>query len=106
MVSDLVFLQRRGWVIITGGLEMVVVGEVFLVDCIFCRSWRRCPFSVAMLLGKCFWTRAEVRPCHVVKKPAVILVVRDDTTGLKDALWRYCMMSDLVERVWIFFYHG
>ena len=78
---------------------MVVAGEVFLVDCTFFWSWRRCPFAVAMLLGKFFRTRVDVRPGHVVKKPAVILVVHDDTEGLKAALWRYCMMSDLVDRV-------
>ena len=82
---------------------MVVAGEVFLVDRTFCRSWRRCPFAVAILLGKFFRKRAELRPDHVVKKPAVIVVVHDDTTGLKAALWRYFMMSDLVERVWTLF---
>ena len=50
-------------------------------------------------MGKFFQTRADVRLGHVVKKPAVIAVVHDDTTGLKDALWRYCIMSALVERV-------
>ena len=73
-------------VVITGGLEMVVAGEVFLVERTFCRSWRRCPFAVAMLLGKFFLTRAAVSPGHVVNKPAVIVVVNDDTTGLKAAL--------------------
>ena len=43
---------------------------------------------------------------HVVKKPAVIAVVHDDTTGLKAALWRYCMMSDLVDRVWTLLENG
>ena len=74
-------------------------GEVFLVDGMFCRSWRRCPFAVAMILGKCFRTRAELRPGHVVKKPVVIAVVHVDTTGMKADRWRYCIMSDLVERV-------
>ena len=60
---------------------------------------------VAMLLGKKFRTRADVRPVHVVKQPSVIAVVHDDTTGLKAALWRYFMMSDLVERLWTFFEH-
>ena len=86
-------------VVITGGLETGVAGEVFLLKCTFCRSWQRCPFALDMLLGKCFLTRAVVSPGHVVKKPAVIVVVHDDTTGLKAALWRYCMMSDLVDRV-------
>ena len=45
-------------------------------------------------------------PGHVVKKPAVIAVVKDDTTGLMEALWRYCMMSDLVDRVWTLLEHG
>ena len=36
-----------------------------------------------------------------MKKPAVITVVHVDTTGLQDARWRYCIMSDLVERVCI-----
>ena len=77
--------KGRGGVVIRGGLEMVVAGEVFLVDCTFCWSWRRCPFAVAMLLGKCFRTRAELIPGHVVKKSEVIAVVHVDTTGLKAA---------------------
>ena len=48
------YCEGRGGVVITGGLEMVVSGEVFLVDLTFFRSWRRCPFAVAMILGKCF----------------------------------------------------
>ena len=59
--------EVRGRVSITGGSEMGVVGEVVLVDCMFCRSWRRRPLAVARLLGKCLGTRAEVRPGHVVK---------------------------------------
>ena len=43
---------------------------------------------------------------HVVKKPAVIAVVHDDTTGPKADLWRYCMMSDLVDRVLTLLEHG
>ena len=85
---------------------MVVAGEVFLVDQTFCRSWRRCLFAVVMILGKCFRTRADVRPGHVVKKPTVIAVFHVDTMGLKADLWRYCIMSDLVERVWKFFEQG
>ena len=85
---------------------MVVAGGVFLVDCTFFWYWRRYPFAVAMILGKCFRTRADVSPGHVVKKPAVIAVVHDDTTVLKDSLWRYCMISDLVDRVWTLFEHG
>ena len=77
--------EGRGGVVITGSLEMGVEGEVFLVDHTFFRSWRRCPFAVARILGKCLRTRAEVRHGHVVKKPAVIAVVQVDTTGLKDA---------------------
>ena len=77
--------KGRGGVVITGGLEMVVTGEVFLVDCMFCWSWQRCPFAVARLLGKFFRTRAELRPGHVVKKPAVIAVVQVDKTGLMAA---------------------
>ena len=73
-------------VVITGGLETVVTGDVFLVDRTFCWSWRRCPFAVAMLLGKCFQTRADVSLSHVVKKPEVIAVVHDYTTVLKAAL--------------------
>ena len=61
---------------------------------------------MAMLLGKCVCTRADVSPGHVVKKPAVIVVVNDYTTGLKADLCRYFIMSDLVERVWILFEHG
>ena len=80
-------------------------GEVFLVNRTFCLSWRRCPFAVDMLLGKCFRTRADVIPDYVVKKPVVIAVVHDDMTGLKAALWRYCIISNLVERVWTLFEH-
>ena len=69
-----------------GGLETGVAVELFLVELTFCRSWRRCPFALAMLLGKCFLTRAAVIPSHVVKKPEVIAVVHDDTTGLKAAM--------------------
>ena len=105
-VRTLSSCEGRVGVVITGGLEMVVAEEVFLVDHTFCRSWRRCPFVVAMLLGKCFRTRAEVSPGHMAKKPAVIKVVHDDMTGLKAALWRYCMMSDLVDKVWMLFEHG
>ena len=97
--------EGRGGVVITGGLEMVVAGDVFLVDRTFFRYWRRCPFAVAMLFGKKFRTRAHVRPGHVVKKPAVVAVIHDYTTGLKAALWRYCIISDLVERVWTLFEH-
>ena len=57
-------------------------------------------------MGKCFRTRAELRPGHVVKKPAVIAVIHVDMTSLKAALWRYCIMYDLVERVWTLFEHG
>ena len=57
-------------------------------------------------MGKCLRTREEVRPGHVLKKPAVMEVLQVDTTGLKDARWRYYIMSDLVERVWTFFEHG
>ena len=42
----------------------------------------------------------------MVKKPAVIAVVHDDTAGPKADLCSYCMMSDLVERVWALFEHG
>ena len=54
---------------------------------------------VARLLGRFLWTRAEVRPGHVVKNPGVIAVVQVDTTGMKAARWRYYIMSDLFERV-------
>ena len=57
-------------------------------------------------MGKCFLTRAAVSPGHVVKKPAVIAVVHDDTTRLKAALWRYCMIFGLLDRVWIVLEHG
>ena len=56
-------------------------------------------------MGNCFWTRADVRPGNVVKKPAVVAVVHDDTTGLKAAMWRYCIIHALVERVWTLFEH-
>ena len=47
-----------------------------------------------------------VRLGQVLKKPAVIEVVQVDTTGLKAAHWGYCIMSDLVERVWTLFENG
>ena len=62
---------------------MGVAGEVLLVDRIFCRSWRRCPFAVAKILGKCLRTRVEVRLGHVVKKPEVMAAFQVKTTGLK-----------------------
>ena len=105
-VCTLSSCEGRSGVVIVDVLEIVISGEVFLVDCTFCRSWQRCPFAVAMILGKCFWTIADVRPRHVVKKPAVIAVFHDDTTGPKAALWRYCIMPDLVERVCTLFEHG
>ena len=61
---------------------------------------------MAVPLGKFFRTRVDVSPDHVVKKPAVIAVVHDDTAGMKADLCRYCMMSDLVERVWTLLEHG
>ena len=103
LVWTLYSCEGRGGVVITGGLEMLVSGEVFLVDRTFCWSWRSCPFAVAMLLGKCFQTRADVKPGHVVKKTAVIAGVHDDTARLKYSLWKYYIMSDLVERVWTLF---
>ena len=81
--------EGRGGFVITGGLEMGVVGEVFLVDRMVFWSWRRCPFAVARLLDKCLRTRSEVRPGHVVKKPEVMAIVQVDTTGLKADQWRY-----------------
>ena len=60
---------------------------------------------MAMLLGKFFLTRVAVIPGHVVKKSAVIVVVHDDTTGLKAALWRYFVMYALVDRVWTLLEH-
>ena len=60
---------------------------------------------MAILLVKCFWIRLELRPGHVVKKPVVIVVVHVDTMGMKAAWCSYCIMSDLVERVWTLFKH-
>ena len=74
-VWTLGYCEGRGGVIITGGLEMVEAGEVFLVDRTFCRSCRRGPLVVAKLLGKCFRTSAELRPGHVVKKQVVIVLI-------------------------------
>ena len=51
-------------------------------------------------MGKFLWTRAEVIPDHVVKKPEVMAVVQVDTTGLKANRWRYWTMLDLVKSVW------
>ena len=44
-------------------------------------------------------------PGHAVKKPAVIAVVHDETMGLKAALWRDCIMYELVDRVWTLLEH-
>ena len=104
-VRTLGYCEGRGGVVITGRLEMVVAGEVFLVDRIFFRYWRRCPFAVAVLLSNFFRTRAELRPGRVLKKPAVVAVVHVETTGLKASWWRYCIISDLVARVWTLFEH-
>ena len=79
---------------------MGVVVEVFLMDRTFYQYWRRCPFAVARFLGKCLRTRTEVRPSHVVKKSEMMADVQVGLTGLKADQWRYCKMSDLVERVW------
>ena len=59
--------KGRGGVVITGGLEMGVGGEVVLVERTFFQSWCRLPLAVARLLGKCLGTRVEVRPGHEVK---------------------------------------
>ena len=99
LVRTLGSCKGLGWVVITGGLEMGVAGEVFLVDRTFFRSWCRWPFAVARLLGKCLRTRAEVRPGHGVKKTEVMAAFQVDTTGLNADRWRYCTMSDFVERV-------
>ena len=97
--------KGRSGVVITGGLEMVVAGEVFLVDHTFCRSWRRFPFAVTRLLGKCLRTRAEVRTGHGVETPEVMVAVQVNMTGLKADRWRYFIIPDLVERVWTLFEH-
>ena len=60
---------------------------------------------VDRLLGKCFRTREELRPGHVVKKLAVIVVVLVDTTGRNADQCRYCIMSDLYDRVLPFIEH-
>ena len=57
-------------------------------------------------MGKCFRKIAELRPGHVMKKPAVIAVVQVDTAWVKAAWWRYCIMSDLVERECTLFDNG
>ena len=85
---------------------MGVVGEVILVHRTFFRSWRRRPLAVARLLSKCLRTREEVSPGHVVKIPEVMAADQVDTTGLKDNLWRYWKMSDLVESVWTLLENG
>ena len=41
LVRTLGSCKGRVGVVITGGLEMGVAAEVFLVDCTFFRSWRR-----------------------------------------------------------------
>ena len=58
---------------------------------------------MARLLEKCFWTSAELRPVHVVNKPAVIVLVQVETARLKADWWRYCIMYDLVKMMWTLF---
>ena len=98
--------KGRRRVFITGGLEMGVAGEVVLVDHTFCRSWRRQPFAVARILGKCLRTSAEVSPGHVVKKPEVMAEVQVNMMGLKADRWRYWTMLDLVESAWTLLENG
>ena len=98
--------KGRGRVVITGGLEMGVAGEVVLMDRTFFQSWRRRPFTVARLLGKCLRKIAEVRPGHVVKKPEVMTAVQVGTTRLKADRWRYWTTSDLVKSAWTLLDNG
>lgn len=45
---------------------LVALGSGF-VEWIFWLCWSRCPFAVAVDLGRCFWTAAVVSPGQVVK---------------------------------------
>ena len=105
-VRTLGLCEGRGRVVITYGSDMGVAGEVVLVDRTFFQSWRRGPFAVARLLGKCLRTRAEVSPGHVVKKPEVMAAVQVNTAGLKADRWRYWTMSYLVENACTLFENG
>ena len=100
------FLKRKG-----RGCHNRRIGDgsgkrsLYSVSYVF-RSWRRCPFAVARLLGKCLRTRLEVSPGHVVNNPEVMLAVQVETTGLKADRWRYWTMSNLAESVWTLFENG
>ena len=69
---DSIALKKVCWV--RGGLSGccvlgggAVAGGVWgLVDQAFCQSCQRWPFAVASDLARCFRTKLEVRPGHVV----------------------------------------
>ena len=94
------------------GVDMVILRRHFVV--VKLAQWvvvapgnsRRSPTTVMRTRFNSALVGADLRPGHVVKNPAVIAVVHDETTGLKADLWRYCEISDLVERVWKLFDHG
>ena len=60
-------------------------GEIDFVERMFIFVLRMCPFAVAIDLGRCFFTRSDVRPGHVVKKPSSMAAIQVDGTGLKAA---------------------
>ena len=47
-----------------------------LVERMFCRSCLRCPFAVAIDLGRCLRTSLEIRPGQVAKYPASMDLVQ------------------------------
>ena len=68
----------------------------YLVDLTFFWSCRRCPLAVARDFGRCLWTKSEVRPGQVEKKPESMACVQVLTTRLKAARCRYWTRSAFV----------
>jgi hypothetical protein len=67
---------------LVAGVGGCVVG---FVERAFFGSWHRWPFAVATDFGRCFWSKSDVRPGHVAKKPASMAAVQVVVTGLKQA---------------------
>ena len=50
-----------------------------------------------MDLDRCLVTLAEVKPCQVAKWPLLMALHNVDGTGLKQAWWRNCVKSLVLE---------
>ena len=101
-------LVRSVFDVIAAGMFVVVAdgGEIDFVDRMFILVLRICPFAVAIDLGRCFLTRSDVSPGHVVKKPSSMALIQVDGTGLKAAWCRYITKSRSVFWVYALFACG